>query len=250
MRCPVLVALGLLLATSEGHAQVLLNQVDTFESGLANWQNMAGLASVQLGGPAGAADHFLRLATNGAAAGPGSLMIGFNQAQWVGDYTAQNITAIEMDLKNINYPNLGAGMSVRIVLRTDVTGASTPAYVSNSVTVLADNAWHHAVFALDAGNFTAVGSPPPPSFASVLAGGNMDFRILHNPSAAAIGASTAPIAGELGIDNIQAVGIPEPGSITLCGIALLIATGRYRWRKATRVDDGMGPCATRLFQQS
>jgi hypothetical protein len=230
MRLKTLAILVVFLAESMSQAQVMLNQIDNFESGIANWINPAGLATVQLGGPAGATDHFLRIATNGAVAGSGSLLVAFNQTQWIGDYSAQNIGSIEMDLKNINFPNSGAGMSVRIALRTDTLGASTPAYVSDPFTLLADNNWHHAVYLLNEANFTPVNSPPP--FASVLAGGNMDFRILHNPLAEAIGASTFPIAGQLGVDNIRAAPVPEPGSFALCGIALSIAVGGFRRRRS------------------
>lgn len=224
MFCRISAAVVLWLFTSAVQAQVVLNQVDNFESGIANWENNAGLASVQLGGPGGGSDHFLQLASNGSTGGPGSLLVGFNQSQWIGDYVTQGITAIEMDLKNINYPNAGAGMSVRIVFRTGTGGASTPAYVSNPLTLLADNSWHHAVFQLDQSQFTAVGVPLPPSFSSVIGGDNMDFRILHNPVAAAIGASTPPVAAQLGIDNIRAVGVPEPCSLALCGIGFVAMT--------------------------
>jgi hypothetical protein len=213
------------MLASSGRAQVIQNQIDTFESGIANWQNSAGFGTVQAGGPGGAADHFLQLATNGATSGMGSLLVGFNQNQWIGNYTAQGINAIEMDLKNINY---APGMLIRIAFRTGTGGLNTPAYVSNAFPLPEDNAWHHAVFALSPVNFTGVNSPP--AFDSVLAGGNQDFRILHNNIANAIGAATSPTAAQLGIDNIHAIAVPEPGSMALCGAAAIGALGAYRRR--------------------
>jgi hypothetical protein len=225
MRLTMLALTLAAIFASPGRTQVILNQIDTFESDIANWQNGAGFGTVQTGGPGGAADHFLQLATNGATGGAGSLLVGFNQNQWIGDYTSQGVTAIEMDLKNINY---AAGMSIRIAFRTGTGGSNTPAYVSNAFAVPQDNAWHHAVFPLSAANFTGVNNPP--TFASVLAGGNQDFRILHNPIANAIGAATSPTAAQLGIDNIHAIAIPEPGSLILCGIAFIGTVGGYRRR--------------------
>lgn len=226
MRSILIALFVFLISTTTVDAQIMLNQIDTFESGIASWQNPSGLATVQLGGPAGPSDHFMRIATNGGNSGPGSLLIAFNQSQWIGDYTAQNVGAIEMDLKNINFPNSGAGMSVRIVFRSGTGGSSEPAYVSNAFNVLSDGIWHHAVYFLNEANFTPVNSPP--SFASMLAGGNADFRILHNPVANSIGASTVPIAAQLGVDNIHALPVPEPGSLAFCGIALACGLQRHR----------------------
>jgi PEP-CTERM motif-containing protein len=225
----ILVTLVAVCMASSASAQVILGQTDDFETGIANWTNPAGLATVQLGGPAGASDHFMRIATTGGSSGPGHQLIAFNQTQWIGDYTSQNIGAIEMDLKNINYPNGGAGMSVRIALRTSSGGSSTPAWVSDPFTLLADNNWHHAVYFLNETNFTPINSPP--SFATVIGGGNMDFRILHNPLADAIGASTFPFAAQLGVDNIHAAPVPEPSSLFLCGIALVFGIRRFRRTK-------------------
>ena len=80
-----LAAVALLFATSPlAPAQVVSGQVDTFESGTTlNWANGAPAAdpTVQLGGPGGALDHYLRIATNGVGGGAGSLMIAFNRIQ-------------------------------------------------------------------------------------------------------------------------------------------------------------------------
>ena len=49
-----------LILANAGRAQIMLNQIDTFESGIANWQNLAGLASVQTGGPGGVSQSLRR----------------------------------------------------------------------------------------------------------------------------------------------------------------------------------------------
>jgi len=229
MRSMILSLAVLFAGTGLGTAQVVVNQTDTFEGGIANWQNPPGFASVQSGGPGGAADHFLQVQTNGQAGGSGSLLVTFNQNQWTGNYTTQGVSAIEMDLNNLNYPNGGAGMSIRIVFRTGTGGEATPAPVSNAFSLPSDGAWHHAVFPLNAANFTPINSPP--SFATVLAGGNQDFRILHNPSVSEIGASTSPVSALLGIDNIHAMAVPEPGALALCGAAAVAALVRRSRRK-------------------
>jgi hypothetical protein len=226
MRLTVLTAVAALALTRPAAAQVVVNQTDTFEAGAAGWQNGAGTATVQTGGPAGPADHFLQIATNGFPSGPGSQMVAFNQTQWVGDYTAAGVGAVAMDLRN---PGYAPGYSVRVALRTGTLGAGTPAWVSDPFPVPADNAWHHAVFALNETNFTAVNNPPP--FAAVLSGGNAEFRILHNPAAAATGAATNPAAALLGIDNIGAVAVPEPASTALIALAAIAASLRRDRRR-------------------
>jgi hypothetical protein len=87
-RASLVLAAGLLLPAAAA-AQIPTGQTDTFENGTPQgWQNGglkgSGGVSVQLGGPAGAADHYLRV-QSGQVNTPPRLII-FNRAQWAGNY--------------------------------------------------------------------------------------------------------------------------------------------------------------------
>ncbi len=228
------VAVALLFATSSlASAQVVSGQVDTFESSTTlNWANGLPAAdpTVQLGGPGGALDHYLRIATNGVGIGQGSLLIAFNRFQWVGDYTAAGVNAIEMDVRNFNLPG---GMSVRVGLKT-TTFSNTPGYVSLASLVPMDGLWHHFVFPLDSANMVPINAPP--SLASVLGGGNAEMRILHNANDDLNGQSTPPIAAQLGVDNVRAIAVPEPGALALTGLVIAWTVGSLRKARKPKAE--------------
>src|ERR1051326_2412116 len=128
-------------------------QTDTFETGVQNWTN-GGLAAAPItttGGPGGLSDHYLQITGDGASAG--GRIIAFNRSQWAGDFS--NILTISMDLVDPNtFP-----LSVRIAMKSS-TMQSGPGIVSNAFSLAADGQWHHAVFTINAGNFTGlVGGP-------------------------------------------------------------------------------------------
>src|SRR3954464_8933202 len=75
-------------------------QIDTFQDGTTmGWSNglPANLVNIDTGGPGGAGDRFLTLSADGTQ-GHGGRLTTFNLQQWLGNYVAQGITAIEIDL--------------------------------------------------------------------------------------------------------------------------------------------------------
>ena len=80
---------------------VVFGQIDTFEDGTSsNWVSAPGnLINVASGGPGGLGDHYLQLSSNGNL-GLGGKITTFNLQQWLGNYIAQGVTAIEIDLRN------------------------------------------------------------------------------------------------------------------------------------------------------
>jgi hypothetical protein len=216
MRWRVLARLALaagaaLVAPSAGRAQVTFGQTDTFQGGTQGWsqglQAPGANLTVQPGGPGGAGDNFLQVISTGGI-GAGSRMVIFNQTQWLGNYTAAGVSAIEMDLQNFT----AAALTIRIGFRTGSAGSTTPGYVSDpGFTLPADGTWHHAVFPLTPATLTAVGSPP--SLATVLAGPG-ELRILSSVGPNLIGDA---INARIGIDNIRAT--PEPAHILALALA-------------------------------
>jgi hypothetical protein len=191
------------------------NQVNTFQGGAtAGWTNGGGAADpsvLSTGGPAGAADAFLRVNATGGG-GPGSHLVVFNQAtQWTGNFSTAGVNAISMDLKNFSTSPL----SMRISLRE--TGSTW--YVSNPAASLpADNAWHTVTFPLTTAAMTATNGATP--LATGLTRIN-EFRILDNPSPDYRG---AVISASFGVDNVRAM--PEPAGALLLGILVPLLSRR------------------------
>ena len=192
-------------------------QVDNFQDGsLANWTSGgggAGQVNVATGGPSGANDRFIQIASGATPLAPRLLM--FNDTQWIGNYLAAGVTQVAIDLLNSG----AAALPIRIAIREGTGGSTTPGYSStNPFNLPSDGAWHHAVFLLDAADLTAVNSPQPlaTDLASV-----KDFRVLSAAAPSTIGDM---LTAQIGIDNITAV--PEPASalLMLSAVSVLCAT--------------------------
>ena len=104
-------------------------------------------------------------------------------------------------------------LQIRIAFKVD-PGQFSPGYVSTtSFPLPADGQWHHASFALNAGQMTEVGDAP--DFPDLLNGPG-ELRILHSTGLVLNG---DPIIATMGIDNIRASPVPEPaGLLTVAGI--------------------------------
>ena len=191
-------------------ARAIVNgQLDTFEDGTSEyWVNGFDDLAVSLGGPGGAADHFLLIGAGGFS-GFSSKLVGYNATQWTGNFIAAGVNAVEMDLKAISIDPISgiSALTIRIAFRSETgplisKGAS--GYVSsNSASIPVDGLWHHAVFnfsSLLPINSTNDGMPPAPLATFLTA--PAEFRILHlvNPNAV-IGDI---VKASLGVDNIHA----------------------------------------------
>ena len=197
---------------------VVIGQVDTFQGGLDNWQGgVGGFSVAPTGGPAGAGDQYLQLSSGALPLPP--RLAGFNDSQWLGNFTAAGVTAVAMDLLNTGTTSL----SMRVAIREAAGGSTTPGYASTNPFILpADGQWHHAVFDLDAASLTGFNSPQP--LATDLANVK-DFRILESAAPSGVGDM---VTAQVGVDNVTAV--PEPSALALLAIAL-----PFVWRRTRRV---------------
>lgn len=206
-----------LLAPAAAHAQIAFGQADDFEDGtVQNWNGSIGQFSNQpSGGPAGANDNYLEVVGNGDF-GPGSRVATFNETQWMGNYAAAGVTAIQLDMANFGATDL----AMRALLLFTNSGDWTTTVAQ---AVPADGVWRSYTFEFSEALMTQVGGGGP--FANVLANvPRILFRHESGPPAG-IGGGT-PIVGTLGLDNITA--IPEPSSIALMSLAGLALLRRRR----------------------
>jgi hypothetical protein len=218
VRALSLLAVPAVLATSvsSSSAAINLGDLDTFQDGSsAFWTGGVGPTVIDDGGPLGAGDRFLQQTSDGS--GSGGKLTMYNRERWVGNYSGAGVTRLEMDLKNFTSQTL----SIRIAFKV-TSDISSPGFVSSAFSLPADNQWHHAVYNLVPANFTAIGSPG--TFASVLAGNNVEFRILHSVNPSLTGNNISN--GRLGYDNIHA--LPAPGSAAVLALAAPLAFRRRR----------------------
>ena len=221
-------------------AAPIVGQIDTFNGSAGNWTNGAPAADpivIATGGPAGAGDGFLQVSADGS--GSAGRLTVFNRTQWSGNYVLAGITTIEMDLRNFG----SSPLSMRIALKTDITQGA-PGYVSTlPFTLAADSLWHHAVFGLDANSVTGVGSPA--ALATALSN-VAELRIING---ATVGLNGSPVVSQLGIDNISASAVPEPGAagLTAAGGLAIVLLRRVR-RRRTTIE--ASPCSIRLRPSS
>ena len=200
---------------------ITLGQIDTFQDGTTqNWTNggAADPINVSTGGPAGSGDRFLEIQSG--SFGGGSRLISFNNNQWLGNYIAAGVNKITLDLKDLSTQPL----SIRVALRSTAGNSGTPGYVSTTpVSLTNDGLWHHVSFLIDGADLTAINGPAP--LASFLTSVG-DFRLLSSSSPSLVGDS---LSGQFGVDNIQAVAVPDPSSAMALSLG---AAGLVRIRAA------------------
>src|SRR5262245_21659183 len=175
---------------------------------------------VPTGGPAGAGDEFLQITSNGVANAPGSRLVALNAAQWAGNYLAAGITSIEMDLKNLG----ATALTIRLLFEDPIPGPPANEGVTTFGAVLpVGGGWTHVAFAINPSNLTMVFGN-----ANTLLSNTTVLRIIDSPTPT----EAITIAGQLGVDNIQASGVPEPATLLITSTGLVALASRYRRRRA------------------
>jgi hypothetical protein len=226
-RVVLILAVGILLAPSVAAASIVAGQVDDFEDGTV--QNWIGAfidppgppINVASGGPAGADDNYLQVASIGGA-GPGSKLATFNDnAQWAGDYLAAGVTAIQVDMKNFSASL--EDLEMRLLIPFGAGGNFTSTL---SQTLPADGAWHTLTFGLTVSDLTGVDGGTDLNLTLQ----NVTRILIRHQSGPPTGVGVSPsIVAQMGMDNVTA--IPEPATALLLGFGALVV-GKRRRRRA------------------
>lgn len=207
-----LLLLSLLLISSVALSQVIANQVDDFENestetpGIySNWTiGSPTVAANQIsnpsnGGPDGAGDAFFSYSTTGNANGGGSRMIIYSRnAQWSGDFVAQGIVAIKMDVRASS-----GDLTLRVGLSNQDSNSfpTTQMVTTTPIFITAGTEWQSMTIPISPSDFTIVeasgGLTPAQVLSSVV-----EMRILSSPNPFWLG---EPGLRTMDLDNITAV---------------------------------------------
>jgi hypothetical protein len=190
---------------------VVVGQVDTFAVGSQDWSTAAFL-SIANGGPNGASDQYLRVASNGQHFSSG-LLRSENYSQWSGQYATAGINAIRVDLLNPN----SSPLEIRLILNAGNYGRFTSL---TSFSLPADGVWHRAAFGISLADLAPL---IPFTDFTISLEHVIGIGIQHQPGAPA---DFGPLtAGVLGVDNVTA--LPEPVSLIMFACAaILLSSGR------------------------
>lgn len=234
-RIAFLFLLLLCLVQSPRAFAVTIGQMDTFEDGTTDgW--LVGLLgaphpappqNIASGGPSGAADNYLQLTAVGGA-GAGNRLSAINLDQWAGDYIGAGVNAIAMDLNNLGTTDL----SLRLLLWAGVAGPPTDVAISTTAVFLpAGSGWTSVLFPIMSDDLTILGGSVTNALTNTT-----ELRLFHSPTIAFPGPS---VATTLGVDNIQARGVPpgsgsstvpEPSTAVLVGTGIAALLSRRYWR--------------------
>ncbi len=203
---------------------IVSNQYDNFEDGTTQgWgsgvPNPTPPVNVTTGGPGGANDNFLQVASSGGA-GAGSKLVIINSAQWTGNYVAAGVQYVSMYIKNFGSTSL----NMRIALR----GAGGDFWSVNSVVVPASSNWQPIVFSVKPADLTG-----GTNINSTLSGVTT-VRILHSVAG---GFNGDPIAAQIGLDNITAAAQPLPVELISFSADVAGAKVKLQWSTSTETNN-------------
>jgi hypothetical protein len=229
---------GLLLlilsATVLAGRAVSLGQIDDFEDGTTQGWGVGDPAhplppiNIASSGPGGANDNYLLVRSVGAIGGPGSRLSVFNLAQWGGDYTAEGVGAIAMDVSNFGPDDL----FLRLLLADPNGGPPTTiAFSADAIQIPAGGGWTHVVFPVGPADLIAALGTVDDALQNAT-----ELRLYHRiDPAPVIPGATPPVTAELGVDNIEALAaapVPDAGPTgwMLAGPAVLLFFSRRHIR--------------------
>ncbi len=177
-------------------AAIFPGQLEDFQAGNAGgWTGAPRtvVGSGQLGG----SDLFLRVTSTGGA-GAGSRLVLHQNNVWTGDYTANGVTAISADFINLGSTNLQ--------IRLGIFGSGGGWASTASVALPAGGGWRTIRLSVLPADLSAVG---PATDVDQTLSNVSALRLFHSTVPAfgnnfVAGSSPAPIAAQIGIDNIAA----------------------------------------------
>jgi hypothetical protein len=182
---------------------ITVGELDNFSSTLEGWAQgesgtgSAGVSRATSGGPAGAADAYMRIVSD--ASGEHGKLIVFNRsAAWTGNYVAAGVAGVSMAVNNLGATDL----RLRLAFGTSTSPDAGGSWLSSTtpINLPAGSGWTSVQFPIDPAAMTRVqGTATYNSIMSAVS----TLRLLHSTSPSNRGGA---ITATLGVDNITALG--------------------------------------------
>jgi len=201
---------------------IVVGQIDDFEDGTTDsWAN-GGIQPVNIanGGPLGLNDNYLQVSSD--SSGMNGRLTVFNRNQWLGNYISAGVNEIALDLNNLGTTTVSIHLAFKSATFNGASG-----YLTTIPVQLAPNSgWQHFSFSITPAAMTAIGGP---SAFNTFFSNPAELRIINESGTTSLNGDL--IAAEIGIDNIAAIAVPEPGSLIL----IVAIGGTYLgWTKLRR----------------
>lgn len=176
---------------------IVLSQIDDFQDGSsAGWSVNNGFINVptaQDQGPVGTGDYALFMSTSDMRV---SRLVVLNVAQWKGNWTGTGVKQVSLNVRNPNAFDLSMRLGIAGPSGQG-PGGSGDTYVTDSITVAADDSWHALTFNVTSSAFHSTGGTDIVTALTDVT----QFRVIHNPDDSYLGAF---VEGAFYLDNIQA----------------------------------------------
>jgi hypothetical protein len=217
-------------------AAVTLGQIQPFDDPVSGWVTGVGpmigtpidVPLNSTGGRTGDDDPYLNIIATGGT-GPGSRLSAQNFDIWSGDYLAAGVNQIRMDVRNFGSTDLALRL-----LFVEFNAAMEPvsAAFTDAADIVGNSDWQMIAFDISPSALTAIPTPFLPVANPLQTLGNtVELRLFHNPDPFfAVGMNPA-VVGNLGVDNITAAFIPEPGTWSLLLGGFLAGVMQLRRRR-------------------
>jgi hypothetical protein len=222
------VILVLCVLPAEARGQLVLGEVDTFETSLEGWHagdnSPAPPTIAANAGPGGSGDNAMQLTAIGGNFA-GRNLVAINTSQWTGNYISQGVYAITLDFRNTG----PTALTMRLAFR-DPSVVSPTWFVTNlGYDLPAGSNWQNARFNLAESDVSRVQGTQ--SFANTFAS-VAEIRLLHNT---ALDFRGQTVVASLLVDNISAVPEPEMSAVVLA-LSAVAATVCLRRRRSASVQ--------------
>lgn len=205
---------------------VTLSQIDTFDATVENWIEGGSSDTPPTWAGNGGPGDSAYMHNDSPGVSPGRNMQMWNTTQWQGDFVGAGVSRISMDAANLTD---AGGENIHLRIAFDGEGGW---FVTNPLTLLPQSGWTHLEFDIGELDLIYAGSGSGEYLETMQEVERMQIISMapgeYFEIRSGAGLKGDQILASLGLDNIRAEGIPEPGSLVLLGWGVLAAARRKR----------------------